>query len=1346
MAMRGGPRLQVGSAAWAAEERASALNIADSEIEEFSFAARNEVDWLNEHLAEIFSENQMNVAELFKTPGKLRGRTPRTAKKINHGDVRVPLSDVFSSTPKGAPNPFSLAHLAQSRTPKIKVAEDGPVQLVQPASRPASPAKTAVALSQHALPAIPLADSGYHGSQSQDTMDLDHEDKEVDMLAEQSPLRSPQRGMEMETENFVVFTAPSVTAEAPSPTAASEETFESAKEEQTTRQVTAYVTAKVSSVPSPAFHQATSPSVARSYSPFTSPRSPSPKKMTSPLKSSPHKSSPLKQASSPLKQAHRESLEAIEVMENEDDDEDEDDEGRSPSDGSSPIRPAVRKPSLNFASLPAREPLTSNRMSRTSQLDLARPSYYNRQTGGKSLGNVIRPDIVDDDDHDEMDIDEDTTVRQDNDTTKIAAHNKTYTQRLQDQISMLGKSQSSGPRQSKSIANLLPQQHSQPSVSSQPSVQAQPVPEPKRAPSPKPKKSMAPGAFPEDDDDDWIAPPSKPVVAASPRPEMVKSHSTDIMESLAGKETVGGSEFALPRSRPASPNKGPLNAERTVATSMHNKSASVPSLPALDMFAMGGGAVSPKKTISVSNPSLAPVAEDGTATPSKSPSRTFRDSPLKQVKNKLSSILKSSKGLLASSAAISAEGKSSLLSPSTSRLGYFHGPSVESFRTAENVMYPDLTQHGASTSRPASPARTNSSRRTRASTEREKKETEREKKENKEREKEREKEIKAKEKEARDAKRLVEEMEKREKELQKARSKEQEKARHFSKEQDKLVAMEKQISAQREQAPQPPAQVLRTPGPPAKTAPQSPPKATRTSPRKPKEAFSDDMDIDMVDATTVMPPPSIPRSAAPPTARAAGVKRPTKPSKDDLAKSRQAPTVIKVHPNSTQQFHSNSVLAGSLQQTLAQPQPPPRQLNSKASQGSLHAKQSMQSLKSSTSGRPKALDQAAKRKEQEERDAQRKRETKIENDRKRAAQEEERRQEQQRKAETERQREEARKQAAKKATLEKAKQTRAPPPASRSQPNGPPEYNTADKGPSRPPSRLGSTMQQDSRLVNTVLSNTGKAASKRPLQQDGTDELSRPQPQRKLPSYQSGDTKRMRMSEEFDEDIEMADSQRHIKGPPVRPSAAYKKELPPPKTVFGNGYTNAPAQSTSRDLFKTAVSNSHSKPARPLDMAQVSSAAINFAPNPNAGQPQAHKTPARPAATKVPKSTVRKSPRFQNGEAIELPEIQTDDEDEEDDEQFGVAPWADSPALRAALANQERMDPMQIFGPPAPLNMEEVFSKSKDRWHKFRARTSSANWSGSDRLTEEEIRKDLQAQDKMRRDGGWSYELGRQIQ
>lgn len=59
-----GPRLQVGSAAWVGEERASALEIVQSEVEEFSFSAHNEVEWLNEHMAAIFNENEVFVSPI----------------------------------------------------------------------------------------------------------------------------------------------------------------------------------------------------------------------------------------------------------------------------------------------------------------------------------------------------------------------------------------------------------------------------------------------------------------------------------------------------------------------------------------------------------------------------------------------------------------------------------------------------------------------------------------------------------------------------------------------------------------------------------------------------------------------------------------------------------------------------------------------------------------------------------------------------------------------------------------------------------------------------------------------------------------------------------------------------------------------------------------------------------------------------------------------------------------------------------------------------------------------------------------------------------------------------------
>lgn len=61
---RANPRLQVGSASWITEERTTALQFAGEETEEFTFSARNDLDWLNEHMAEIFSKNQVYVNKL----------------------------------------------------------------------------------------------------------------------------------------------------------------------------------------------------------------------------------------------------------------------------------------------------------------------------------------------------------------------------------------------------------------------------------------------------------------------------------------------------------------------------------------------------------------------------------------------------------------------------------------------------------------------------------------------------------------------------------------------------------------------------------------------------------------------------------------------------------------------------------------------------------------------------------------------------------------------------------------------------------------------------------------------------------------------------------------------------------------------------------------------------------------------------------------------------------------------------------------------------------------------------------------------------------------------------------
>ncbi len=75
MAAMRGPRLQVGSAPWITEERSSALQIVQSEVEEFSFSARNEMEWLNEHMAGIFDEN-----ETYASASPISSSSPLTLK------------------------------------------------------------------------------------------------------------------------------------------------------------------------------------------------------------------------------------------------------------------------------------------------------------------------------------------------------------------------------------------------------------------------------------------------------------------------------------------------------------------------------------------------------------------------------------------------------------------------------------------------------------------------------------------------------------------------------------------------------------------------------------------------------------------------------------------------------------------------------------------------------------------------------------------------------------------------------------------------------------------------------------------------------------------------------------------------------------------------------------------------------------------------------------------------------------------------------------------------------------------------------------------------------------------
>lgn len=164
----------------------------------------------------------------------------------------------------------------------------------------------------------------------------------------------------------------------------------------------------------------------------------------------------------------------------------------------------------------------------------------------------------------------------------------------------------------------------------------------------------------------------------------------------------------------------------------------------------------------------------------------------------------------------------------------------------------------------------------------------------------------------------------------------------------------------------------------------------------------------------------------------------------------------------------------------------------------------------------------------------------------------------------------------------------------------------------------------------------------------------------------------------------------------------------------------------------------YGQPQRPGDLSKFASGKIPFA-EPTHAPPPAHK--AAPSSAQRPPPVAKPSPKYPKGENIHLPEIATDseDEDDSDSEMFPVPAWAQPKALDSLLRDQDGMEVDTIFGPIAPFSLEETFKADK-KIKKYRDRTSSANWNGPDGLTQEEIRKDVAERQRLRLNGGWSFD------
>ncbi|KAI0361665.1 hypothetical protein OH77DRAFT_1444400 [Trametes cingulata] len=133
-----------------------------------------------------------------------------------------------------------------------------------------------------------------------------------------------------------------------------------------------------------------------------------------------------------------------------------------------------------------------------------------------------------------------------------------------------------------------------------------------------------------------------------------------------------------------------------------------------------------------------------------------------------------------------------------------------------------------------------------------------------------------------------------------------------------------------------------------------------------------------------------------------------------------------------------------------------------------------------------------------------------------------------------------------------------------------------------------------------------------------------------------------------------------------------------------------------------------------------SAAAKGKTPAREASEPPAGKSTKPAAPGPIQGGPPAEPPRVAS-ESIELPEINSEysDSDDEDRPKRELPEWAQSPDIAAALQQQSTINPDDIFGRIGPLRMEEIF---RTRQSRFRARTSSANWTGTDELTAEEER------------------------
>ncbi|MCJ1355025.1 MAG: hypothetical protein MMC33_005016 [Icmadophila ericetorum] len=920
------------------------------------------------------------------------------------------------------------------------------------------------------------------------------------------------------------------------------------------------------------------------------------------------------------------------------DEEPEVNSAHSPSFGSSPVKQLIRKSSLTFASLPAREPLTTKksmgaRVSRTSHLDQGKTpgnAYL-----GAYVGGILSGDTHQEDDMEMIDVDglvrpKSTMDESDHEMGLATLHNKSSTQRLHDRINLLGKNQPTRPTKSipLSISALLQANH--PDQRNADNVH---VAEAECVKSANEKAVIQE----DDDDDDWIAPPPQKPKDES-RASIFESRAVGVTD--AAEKSKDGKDVG--HQIPVEASKSKLQLAIASARSVLTSSATVTKSTT---------ASSSVGAINTTTASKAPVAPK---------SAVGRQSPVDDNSTDTSILNKGDYFVYTHNGeeyARRVSHKTIVRPESLTRRG--SDPLREEWRRRgfwmpfeiwlEEYLHPGETYK---------------------------------------------KKMAAMEQAQKDAE-----------------------AAEAARKKEMAAAKERNRARSRESLERKHAAIAAVRNGGTKKEVKEPAKPSRQSPRL-HPAQQANPSADTADPALVEPKPQVSLIK-----QLKQIQRPTKATKDAGPK----PKPVSIQVNTLSQHLPTKAAPHAPSTTKPLPTPTAKQLATGPKSNTFSGQSSSTSASSKTSasstiGKPRALLAAERKKEQEEKEALRKQEAKRENERKRAIQlEETQKRERQKRQETEKKRIDLQKKEQIRTQQKSATENTFPPTQpEKSQSQAHP--HRAELGGGRQPSRL---MQEFPKPPNHYMVNPAKPPVKRPLQTEPE-----PDPEKEdqgILAYDETESKRRKTTE-----------LRPTMAPPMRQSNALKHGSKPSANNPNNRSSLLKA-STVHNTYQQHPAYDQARVGYPAEMAKyISNSRIPFAEAPNPPNNYTYKTPL---PSKQPMANADYTSPSSNGENITLVDIKSDSDSEDSDEEKkrkNARPeWASTPELAGhLLAQDHELNPDAVFGRIVTPRLEKMFP---ERPSHFRARSSSANWAGADRLTFEEIQMDEEARERLRIEGEWKF-------